>query len=101
MDQINLKNGWHKRELLQEAKLIMKYYIEGVPMISIYNRDLFNNKGLYYGQVEYMTPEDRGSIVIYRTSKMFEDDLELLKFKCLVIANELGWDINLFSYKES
>ena len=29
MDQINLKNGYIKRELLQEAKLIMKYYIEG------------------------------------------------------------------------
>ena len=113
MDQTSSKNGWYKKDFLKESKLIMDSYIEGVhriwiltyfienfPVISIYNRDLFNDKKLYYGQVEYKTPKDQGDMTIYRTSKIFEGDLELLKFKCLVKANELGWNINLFSYKE-
>ena len=101
----NNTGEWKKREFLQDARLFETYILDNKEVIRIYNGRklgyLHSSLKDFAYSVEYKNPKNKGDITIYRTEVCFEDDLNVVKFKALVKANELGWNINLFSYKES
>ena len=95
---------WKKREFLQDARLFETYIIDNKEVIRIYNGRklgyLHSSLKDFAYSVEYKTPKNKGDMTIYRTEICFENNLDVLKFKALVKAKELGWKVDIMNYND-
>lgn len=78
------------------ASVSLVYSIDDDDVIYINNNDDDTSNCQY---IALIFSKDTNEIGHKFYSELFDNDLDVLKFKCLLLAKEYGWDVNIAGVK--